>query len=202
MGIFNLQEDVYGCKHWVSVGLRTYSGMALETFHAPNGYHVSPSVTIPRPIVRVPVVSYPSWVEAEMPQDTSESTILCMKRGYMCWNKTDTGVVQLCCFGFSIDLLRSLERQLGFVPEIYLVSDGQYGIIDEETGKWSGVMNELVSGRGDLALDLVMTETRLKAISYSIPYLPLALNILVKKDGPLKNGEYRLQQLHRVKDLE
>ena len=63
-------------------------------------------------------------------------------------------------------------------------------------------MNELVSGRGDLALDLVMTETRLKEISYSIPYLPLALNILVKKDGPLKNGEYRLQQLHRVKDLE
>ena len=189
MDISNVKEDLTGYKHWVTIGLRTYSGMALETFNAPNGQLVFPRVAAPRPIVRVPAVLYPPWVEAELPQDTSESNMTCLKRGYQCYNKTDAGVVKLCCFGFSIDLLRTLERELGFVPEIYFVSDGQYGIVDKETGKWNGIVNELVSGRGDLALDLALTEKRTKDISYSFPYLPLALNILVKKDGPLKNGE-------------
>lgn len=166
--------------------------MVLEIFYVLNGYYVFLSVIILRFIVCVFVVLYLFWVEVEMLQDILESIILCMKRGYMCWKKIDIGVVQFCCFGFFIDLLRFFECQFGFVFEIYFVLDGQYGIIDEEMGKWNGVMNELVLGRGDLVLDLVMIEIWLKEILYLILYFFFVLNILVKKDGLFKNGEYCL----------
>lgn len=45
---------------------------------------------------------------------------------------------------------------------------------------------------GDLALGLAMTENRAKHIAFSFPYLPLALNILVEKEGGSKTGEKHL----------
>lgn len=42
---------------------------------------------------------------------------------------------------------------------------------------------------GDLALGLAMTEKRAKHIALSFPYLPLALNVLVEKEGGSKTGE-------------
>jgi len=42
---------------------------------------------------------------------------------------------------------------------------------------------------GDLALGLAMTEKRAKHIALSFPHLPLALNVLVEKEGSSKTGE-------------
>lgn len=148
MEISSLKQDLDGQKHWLSIGLRSYSGIALEAFNAPNGKVVHPLVAPSKPIVRVPVILYPPWIESEEPQNTLENNMTCLKRGYFCYNKTGITVAKLCCFGFSIDLLKILERELGFIPEIYLVADGQYGSFDEKTGNWSGVVNELVTGTG------------------------------------------------------
>ncbi|KAJ7351081.1 hypothetical protein OS493_036895 [Desmophyllum pertusum] len=188
MDISNLKQELNGQKHWYPIGLRTYSGIALEAFNAPNGKVVFPRLVPSRPTVRVPVILYPPWIDSEEPQDTSENNMTCLKRGYFCYKKTEVRVRKLCCFGFSIDLLRILERELGFIPEIYFADDGQYGTFDENTGKWSGIVNELVSGRGDLALDITLSEKRAKHIAFSFPYLPLALNVLVEKEGPSKTG--------------
>lgn len=148
MDISNLKQDLDGHKHWWSIGLRTYSGIALEAFNAPNGKIMFPLLALSKPIVRVPVILHPPWVESEEPQDTSENNMTCLKRGYFCYNKTGLTVRKLCCFGFSIDLLKILERELGFDAEIYFVADSQYGTFGEKAGKWNGIVNELVSGRG------------------------------------------------------
>ena len=148
MDISNLKQDLDGQKHWWSIGLRTYSGIALEAFDAPNGRVVFPLLAPTKPTVRVPVILHPPWVESEEPQHTSENNMTCLKRGYFCYNKTGSTVRTLCCFGFSIDLLKILERELGFIPEIYVVADRQYGTFGEKAGKWNGIVNELVSGRG------------------------------------------------------
>ena len=42
---------------------------------------------------------------------------------------------------------------------------------------------------GDLALDITLSEKRAKHIAFSFPYLPLALNVLVEKEGPSKTGK-------------
>ena len=189
MNIFNMNLDLSGHKHWASVGLRTYSGIALETISAPNGKVLNPFLVPPRPTLRVPVILYPPWIEAEEPQDTYERKMTCLKRGYFCYNETGITITKLCCFGFSIDLLKILERELGFVPEIYFIADGKHGNFDETTGKWNGIVDELVTGKGDLALDLPLSGERAKHIEFSFPYLPLALNVLVEKEGRSKQGE-------------
>ena len=148
MDILNLKEDLDGQKHWWSIGLRTYSGIALEGFNIPNGKVAHPLAAPSKPTVRVPVILYPPWIEWEEPQYTLENHMTCIKRGYFCYNKTGITVSKLCCFGFSIDLLKNLERELGFIPEIYFVADGQYGSFGEKIGERDEIVNELVTGRG------------------------------------------------------
>lgn len=189
MDISSLEQDLTGIKHWTTIGLSTYSGIAIESFKAPNGQVLLPRLGPSRPILRVPVVLYPPWVEAEEPQETYEEELICLKRGYLCYNKTGTRVKTLCCFGFSIDLLGIIERELQFSPEIYFVADGQYGIFDEKTGKWSGIIRELLSGEGDLSVDIALSQKRAKYIDFSFPHLPLAFNVLVEKEDRYGNGE-------------
>ena len=193
MDISNLIQDLDGHKHWTSIGLRTYSGIALEPLKVPNGQVLFPQLVTPRPILRVPVILHPPWIEAEKPQDTYEKKMTCLKRGYFCYNRTDeTKISKLCCFGFSIDLLKILESELRFVPEIYFIANGHF---DEKTGTWNGIVHELVSGKGDLALDLFLSGERTKYIDFSFPYLPLALNVLVEKEGNYKNGKHIIKTL-------
>jgi hypothetical protein len=46
--------------------------------------------------------------------------------------------------GFCIDMLRVISEMVGFKYEIYLVEDGVYGIRDPDTGKWSGLVGDLI----------------------------------------------------------
>lgn len=52
--------------------------------------------------------------------------------------------------GFLIDLLGDISENMesrgepGFSYRIYLAPDGTYGVKDEETGQWSGMIAELL----------------------------------------------------------
>lgn len=46
--------------------------------------------------------------------------------------------------GFCIDLLKELSGILGFRYEVRLVEDGKYGVPDESTGEWNGMIRELI----------------------------------------------------------
>ena len=46
--------------------------------------------------------------------------------------------------GFLIDLLREIQNELNFKYDIHLVEDGQYGDIDPETGRWTGMIQEVI----------------------------------------------------------
>lgn len=46
--------------------------------------------------------------------------------------------------GYCIDLLRELANILGFTFEVRLVEDGKYGVQDENTGQWNGMVKELM----------------------------------------------------------
>lgn len=46
--------------------------------------------------------------------------------------------------GFCIDLLRELASILGFTYELRLVEDGKYGVQDENSGQWNGMVRELM----------------------------------------------------------
>ena len=181
MDISHLEQDLNGVKHWTAIGLSTYSEIAIAPFKAPNGQIQFPLLEPYRPILRVPVVFNPPWVMAAERIETYDKELKCTEREHICYNKTASSNKTLCCFGFSIELLKILQRELQFVPEIYFVADGFYGIFDEKTGKWNGIVRELVLGIGDLALGLSLSGKRAEYIEFSWSYLPLALNVIVEK---------------------
>ena len=45
--------------------------------------------------------------------------------------------------GYCIELLQELERELGFKSDVYLVEDGNYGGIDEDTNQWNGMIGDI-----------------------------------------------------------
>lgn len=46
--------------------------------------------------------------------------------------------------GFCIDLLRWIAGQVGFNYEIRLVPDRKYGVLDQSTKEWNGIVRELM----------------------------------------------------------
>lgn len=46
--------------------------------------------------------------------------------------------------GFCIDFLRWIAGQVGFNYEIRLVPDHKYGVFDQDTKEWNGIVKELM----------------------------------------------------------
>ena len=184
--IWNLRRDLDGRKHWFQSGLVTPSGIALEPIVDLSGGTVFPLLHPLRPTLRVPVVLWPPLVQADDPAITGNLQT-CVGRALPCYkytneeNSTWTTKKLLCCYGASIDFLKFLQRDLGFDTEIYITPDGQYGKLDIVNGTWNGIMNEILSGKADLALDLAGSRERAKVVDMLYPCIASAMNILVQK---------------------
>ena len=56
--------------------------------------------------------------------------------------------------GYCIDILNAIQihvRSLGtkFEYELYEVGDNSYGVYDEEKGQWTGLVGDVVRGKGE-----------------------------------------------------
>ncbi|KAG4072084.1 hypothetical protein HA402_015583 [Bradysia odoriphaga] len=87
--------------------------------------------------------------------------------------------------GFGIDLIHELSLMFGFDYEFQLQEDKDYGVKNNATGKWSGMMKELIEGRADLAItDLTITSERESGVDFTMPFMNLGISILYRK--PIK----------------
>ncbi|CAI9738180.1 glutamate receptor ionotropic, kainate 2-like isoform X1 [Octopus vulgaris] len=87
--------------------------------------------------------------------------------------------------GFAIDLLNAIAEELHFNYTISIVKDGQYGGEDPVTGKWNGMVGELIERKAELAVaGMSITYKREKVIDFTKPFLNLGITILYKK--PMK----------------
>uniref|UniRef100_A0A6P7GIM5 Glutamate receptor ionotropic, kainate 3-like isoform X2 n=1 Tax=Diabrotica virgifera virgifera TaxID=50390 RepID=A0A6P7GIM5_DIAVI len=88
--------------------------------------------------------------------------------------------------GYGIDLIEELSKILGFNYTFELQADGKYGVLNKVTGKWDGMMGEIIDGRADLAItDLTITSERESAVDFSEPFMNLGITILYKKPEPV-----------------
>ncbi|XP_048577211.1 glutamate receptor ionotropic, NMDA 1 [Nematostella vectensis] len=79
-----------------------------------------------------------------------------------------------CCYGFSIDLLVYLERDLGVQFEMYIVQD---------PSSWNNLVGEVVLGRADLAAaPIAITNARLKDVEYASPIQQLEIYIVMSQN--------------------
>lgn len=84
--------------------------------------------------------------------------------------------------GYAIDLLDQLARMLGFEYELKESDDGSYGVYDYRTRKWNGLINEIITGRADLAIgDLSITSKREDVVDFTLPFMSTGISILYRK---------------------
>nr|5IOU_A Chain A, N-methyl-D-aspartate receptor subunit NR1-8a [Xenopus laevis]5IOU_C Chain C, N-methyl-D-aspartate receptor subunit NR1-8a [Xenopus laevis]5IOV_A Chain A, N-methyl-D-aspartate receptor subunit NR1-8a [Xenopus laevis]5IOV_C Chain C, N-methyl-D-aspartate receptor subunit NR1-8a [Xenopus laevis]5IPQ_A Chain A, N-methyl-D-aspartate receptor subunit NR1-8a [Xenopus laevis]5IPQ_C Chain C, N-methyl-D-aspartate receptor subunit NR1-8a [Xenopus laevis]5IPR_A Chain A, N-methyl-D-aspartate re len=97
--------------------------------------------------------------------------------------------VPQCCYGFCVDLLIKLAREMDFTYEVHLVADGKFGtqerVNNSNAAAWNGMMGELLSGQADMIVaPLTINNERAQYIEFSKPFKYQGLTILVKKEIP------------------
>ncbi|CAN8004191.1 unnamed protein product [Ixodes hexagonus] len=92
-----------------------------------------------------------------------------------------------CCAGITIDLLKSLARDLSFDFDLYLVADGSFGT--DRGGRWGGITADLISGAAHIAATAYsVTSSRSRVVDFSVPFFHSGVSCLayaVKRDVPL-----------------
>nr|CAD7601759.1 unnamed protein product [Timema genevievae] len=85
--------------------------------------------------------------------------------------------------GFSMDLISEIMTMMnakGF--EFRLASDNNHGSLNKETGKWNGIMKEIIDRKGDLGIcDLTITYDRRQAVDFTMPFMNLGMTINSKQ---------------------
>ena len=46
--------------------------------------------------------------------------------------------------GFCVDMLAMIAKKVGFTYQIHIVNDDNYGSYNNDTGKWNGMVGELI----------------------------------------------------------
>lgn len=94
-----------------------------------------------------------------------------------------------CCVGFLMDMLDQLEVDLGFTSYLYMVKDGKYGEIVNDT--WVGLVGDLVHKRADIVMaSLNINSRRSVVIDYSHPFLVGGMSLItlhIQKPIPFLN---------------
>ncbi|XP_023349760.1 glutamate receptor ionotropic, kainate 2 isoform X2 [Eurytemora carolleeae] len=84
--------------------------------------------------------------------------------------------------GYSVDLIHEIAGILGFNYTIKLVEDGSYGSYNKHTGKWNGMIGELLDQKADLVVaDITITYEREQGVDFTMPFMNLGVTILYKK---------------------
>ncbi|XP_051862237.1 glutamate receptor ionotropic, kainate 2 isoform X2 [Drosophila albomicans] len=84
-------------------------------------------------------------------------------------------------YGFCVDILETVAREVGFDYILDLVPDRKYGAKDPETGQWNGMVAELMKYKADLAVgSMTITYARESVIDFTKPFMNLGISILFK----------------------
>lgn len=183
-----MKKDGLDEKNWFPVGMGASTGLALETYTSPSGKSIKPVLELPRPIVHVAVNEYPPFVYKKKSIGGKE----CVDSLVPCYENTRVNISnalvenKFCCYGASLDFLAFLQRDLNFEARLYFNPDGQYGVLNDRTGQWNGIVQELIEGRATLSLEMALNTKRPEVVSFAHPTLLLELGILVKKSDTLK----------------
>ena len=106
-----------------------------------------------------------------------------------------------CCSGWTIDVLIYLANKLSYEFELYFQAEKLVGVYNNETGKWNGVIQDIISGKGDIAIGLSIFPDRCSALDCSLGYLVDGFNAIFKlrKKDISKKGNISLKSLFQGK---
>ncbi len=86
-----------------------------------------------------------------------------------------------CCSGLVVDVLNYFTDKFSHEFELYFQAENRFGAYDNETGKWNGEVQDIISGKGDIALDLTFSPERCSALDCSqLGYISDGFNAVLK----------------------
>ena len=85
-----------------------------------------------------------------------------------------------CCSGLEVDVLLYLTSKLSYEFELYFQHEKQFGVYNKTTGRWNGEVHDILIGKGDIAIDLVVRPDRCTALDCSLGYIADGFNAIVK----------------------
>ena len=93
-----------------------------------------------------------------------------------------------CCSGLVVDVLNYLTDKFSHEFELYFQAEQLFGVYDNETGKWNGEMQDVISGKGDIVLNLAFNSDRCRALDCSLGYISDGLNAILKLESSEKGN--------------
>ncbi|XP_066275462.1 glutamate receptor 2-like [Branchiostoma lanceolatum] len=86
--------------------------------------------------------------------------------------------------GFCMDLLSWMSTELGCKYEYYEVEDGHFGIYNSKTGKWNGLIGDVLYGKADITMTpLFITAERQTAGEFTLPFYDNGMTFAMKKSA-------------------
>ncbi|XP_057655916.1 glutamate receptor ionotropic, kainate 3-like [Diorhabda carinulata] len=84
--------------------------------------------------------------------------------------------------GFAIDLIEEIASLEGFEYTFSVREDHKHGVFDTLSGKWTGMIGDVIEGRADLAIsDLTINKERVEPVEFTQPFMALGISILFRK---------------------
>ncbi|XP_067664022.1 glutamate receptor 2-like isoform X1 [Haliotis asinina] len=121
---------------------------------------------------------------------------------FLMWAKEDAGRPKLGndrFQGYAADLSYAMSVKVGFDYAIKLVADGAYGLKDNNTNTWNGMIGELTRNEADMAIaPLTITADRERFVDFSKPFMNFGISIMIKKPDKQKPGVFSFMQPLRL----
>ena len=124
-------------------------------------------------------------------QSLEFGTLTCKKNAYPCripLDKEGKSWTSKCCGGFLVELGLVVFDRLGYSWSLYITPDGLFGSFanctstdDYTTCTWTGMVNELIQNRADLALGMLTdTSQRMQVVDFTENILTTTIGIAIR----------------------
>ncbi|XP_063711240.1 glutamate receptor ionotropic, NMDA 1-like isoform X2 [Symsagittifera roscoffensis] len=197
-------KDEY--RIWRQIG--TYQpdqgGLKLDTILWPGGSPLLPDAVRIADTEKIRLVlklSLPFVMQtAQYNEESEQAGIKCRDVGIQCLNissftvdpdqiqkyldgKSADKVDVLCCYGFTVEVLKSLANDLNFKYQAFLTPEATIGSYTE--GQWRGMIGDILRDSADMAAGATsITPQRAEAIQFSVPYYSSAFGTLSARKPP------------------
>ncbi|CAG9831888.1 unnamed protein product [Diabrotica balteata] len=102
--------------------------------------------------------------------------------------------------GYAIDLIEEIAKILGFEYTFMVRNDNQHGHFDSLSGKWTGMIADVIDGRADLAVsDLTINKERVEPVEFTQPFMSVGISILFREANAVPPSFFYFAQPFAIK---
>ena len=164
-----------------------YTSKWIDGYKVDNDDNLSPSN--PQEPTLTAAVANPAhpWVMFIDLDKMNRHKVTCGREGIKGVRFNGSHHIEICAYGFVIDIFRLLQMELSFNYRLIVSRDGLYGSYDVQTKASTGVVREIIENKADIGLDMSMNIPRSHVLSFSKPYVIASGGFMYVRHDSLKS---------------